>query len=99
MLWMYQRVIFGPLNNDENKKLTDLSSREVLVFAPLVALMLIMGLYPKPFLDRMEKSVVATLERAETKRVADETRIRQELLIRSAQAAAVKADDRVTVQP
>ena len=50
MFWMYQRVIFGPLKNEENKKLTDLSSREVLVFAPLLVMMLVMGLYPTPFL-------------------------------------------------
>jgi len=99
MLWMYQRVIFGPLKNEENKKLTDLSGREVLVFAPLLALMLIMGLYPNPFLSRMEKSVTATLERAEAKRVADENRLRQELLIGNTQTAAVNADVRVTVQP
>jgi NADH-quinone oxidoreductase subunit M len=63
MLWMYQRVIFGPLKNEENKKLLDLSPREVAIFAPLVALMLVMGLYPQPLLTRMEKSVEATLAR------------------------------------
>lgn len=63
MLWMYQRVMFGPLENEENKKLTDLSQREVLVFAPLLALMLLMGLFPTPFLSRMEKSVEAALAR------------------------------------
>jgi NADH-quinone oxidoreductase subunit M len=63
MLWMYQRVIFGPIKNEENKKLIDLSRREVAVFAPLLALMLVMGLYPRPFLSRMEKSVEATLAR------------------------------------
>lgn len=63
MLWMYQRVMFGPLENEENKKLTDLSQREVLVFAPLLALMLLMGLFPTPFLSRMEKSVEAALSR------------------------------------
>jgi NADH-quinone oxidoreductase subunit M len=63
MLWMYQRVMFGPLENEENKKLTDLSHREVLVFAPLLALMLLMGLFPNPFLSRMEKSVETALAR------------------------------------
>src|SRR5439155_26244074 len=50
MLWMYQRVIFGPLKHAENKTLVDLSRREVVVFAPILALMLVMGLYPRPFL-------------------------------------------------
>jgi NADH-quinone oxidoreductase subunit M len=63
MLWMYQRVIFGPLKNEENTKLTDLSRREIAVFVPLLVLMLLMGLYPRPFLTRMEKSVEATLAR------------------------------------
>lgn len=63
MLWMYQRVIFGELKNEENKKLTDLSPREVAIFVPLLALMFLMGLYPNPLLNRMEKSVEATLAR------------------------------------
>jgi NADH-quinone oxidoreductase subunit M len=67
MLWMYQRVIFGPLKNEENKKLLDLSPREVAIFVPLLALMLLMGLYPRPLLTRMEKSVEATLARVAQK--------------------------------
>ena len=63
MLRMYQRVIFGPLTNPENTKMTDLSHREIAIFVPLIALMLFMGLYPQPFLSRMEKSVEATLAR------------------------------------
>ncbi|MEW6298283.1 MAG: NADH-quinone oxidoreductase subunit M [Thermodesulfobacteriota bacterium] len=70
MLWMYQRVMFGPLRHEENTKLTDLSRREVAVFVPLLALMLVMGVYPKPFLARMEKSVEATLARVQTARRA-----------------------------
>lgn len=67
MLWMYQRVIFGPLKNEENKKLTDLSFREVAIFVPLIVLMFVMGLYPQPLLSRMEKSVEATLARVAQK--------------------------------
>ena len=63
MLWMYQRMMFGPLKHEENKKLTDLSRREIVIFAPLLALMLVMGLYPNPLLSRMEKSIEATLAR------------------------------------
>jgi NADH-quinone oxidoreductase subunit M len=75
MLWMYQRVIFGPLTNEDNKKLTDLSRREVAVFVPLVAMMLLMGLYPRPFLTRMEKSVEATLARVNMLRQAQHERL------------------------
>jgi NADH-quinone oxidoreductase subunit M len=70
MLWMYQRVIFGPLKNEENAKLVDLSRREVAIFVPLLAMMLFMGLYPRPLLIRMEKSVEATLARVTTPRQA-----------------------------
>jgi len=70
MLWMYQRVIFGPLTNEENKKLTDLSRREVAIFVPLLAMMLFMGLYPRPLLSRMEKAVEATLARVNVLRQA-----------------------------
>jgi len=70
MLWMYQRVIFGPVQNEENAKLVDLSRREVAIFVPLLALMLFMGLYPQPLLTRMEKSVEATLKRVTVLRQA-----------------------------
>lgn len=72
MLWMYQRVMFGPVRHEENTKLTDLSRREVAVFVPLLALMLVMGMYPKPFLTRMEKSVEATLARIQLARSLSE---------------------------
>ena len=65
MLWMFQRVIFGPLTNVANQTLRDLNSREILIFVPILLLMLLMGLYPNPFLSRMEKSVEATLARIE----------------------------------
>src|SRR5262249_62028960 len=44
MLWMYQRVIFGPIKNEENTKLTDLSRREVAGFLPPPAPLL----FPRP---------------------------------------------------
>ena len=67
MLWMYQRVMFGPLTNDKNKVLKDLSPREVAVFVPILVLLFVMGMYPKPFLNRMEPSVGVLLTRMEKK--------------------------------
>jgi len=67
MLWMYQRVMFGPLNNEKNKVLNDLTPREIGVFLPILALLFVMGMYPKPFLTRIEPSVVSLLERVEKK--------------------------------
>ena len=63
MLWMFRRVIFGPLANPENQKLKDLDGREVLVLAPVVALIILMGIYPQPFLNRMKPAVDLTLKR------------------------------------
>jgi NADH-quinone oxidoreductase subunit M len=73
MLWMYQRVIFGELKHEENKKLLDLSPREIAIFVPLLALMLFMGLYPRPLLTRMEKSIEATVTRVMQKTATAET--------------------------
>jgi NADH-quinone oxidoreductase subunit M len=49
LLWLYQRVFFGPVNNPKNEHLRDLSAREIATFVPLVALAFWIGLYPKPF--------------------------------------------------
>ncbi|MDA1000367.1 MAG: NADH-quinone oxidoreductase subunit M, partial [bacterium] len=57
MLWLFQRMFFGELSNPENQKLTDCNRREVLYMLPMIALMFWIGLYPKPFLSRMEASV------------------------------------------
>jgi NADH-quinone oxidoreductase subunit M len=57
MLWMYQRVIFGKITKPENEKLTDLTVRERLTLIPLVALIFWIGIYPSPFLNRIEPAV------------------------------------------
>jgi len=61
MLWMLQRVIFGKVTKPENAKLVDLSIRERLVLIPLVVLIFWIGIYPKPFLTRMEPAVKTIL--------------------------------------
>jgi NADH-quinone oxidoreductase subunit M len=65
MLWMYQRVMFGPVTHAENEKLSDLSLRERLVFAPLLILVFWMGFMPQPFLDRMQPALDRTLALAQ----------------------------------
>jgi NADH-quinone oxidoreductase subunit M len=61
MLSVVQKVFFGPLNNPKNASLKDLTSREVIALAPLVALVFVIGWFPSTFLDRMTPSVEATL--------------------------------------
>jgi NADH-quinone oxidoreductase subunit M len=57
MLWMLQRVFFGPIKHAVNETLKDLTVREMAVFAPIIGLIFFMGVYPKPFLSRMEPAV------------------------------------------
>jgi NADH-quinone oxidoreductase subunit M len=57
MLWLYRKVIFGELTKDDLKGMLDLDRREVAIFAPLVAVVFWMGIYPESFLDVMRVSV------------------------------------------
>ena len=57
MLWMFQRVMFGALDNPKNQKLLDLNAREVIIMLPLLALIFVMGVYPAPFIEKMNPSV------------------------------------------
>jgi NADH-quinone oxidoreductase subunit M len=63
LLWMVQRVFFGKVTNAKNRSLTDLSAREIGLIAPLVLLMVFMGVYPAPFLNRSQESVAAIQKR------------------------------------
>ena len=65
MLWMFQRVMFGPVTHRENETLPDLSLRERLVFAPLLLLILWIGIMPQPFLDRAQPALDRTLRLVE----------------------------------
>ncbi len=69
MLWLYRRVIFGELNKESLKSITDLNMREIGFFAPLVALALFMGIYPKPFLDVLHVSVENLVEQSRMARM------------------------------
>ena len=53
MLWMFQRVMFGKLDNPKNQKLLDLDAREIAIMVPLVFMIFFMGLYPTPFTRTM----------------------------------------------
>jgi len=54
LLWAYQRVFHGPLTRPENRDLPDLNLREIAMLAPVLALIVFIGVYPKPFLERIE---------------------------------------------
>jgi len=57
MLWMFQRVMFGEVTKEENRKLKDLSLREIIVLIPIILFIIQIGVYPKPYLSRIEPTV------------------------------------------
>ena len=64
LLWAYQRVFHGPAEGD-NADMPDLGLREALVLAPLLALIVFMGVYPKPVIERMEPAVDSLVRHVE----------------------------------
>jgi NADH-quinone oxidoreductase subunit M len=62
MLWMYRRVVFGPVEHPENRSLIDLSLREKAVMLAMVIPIFWIGIYPEPFLRRIEPSVIELLQ-------------------------------------
>ena len=61
-LWLYRKIIFGQLIKDDLKDILDLSSREIIIFVPLILLTLLIGIYPIPVLEIIEPSSQLTLE-------------------------------------
>jgi NADH-quinone oxidoreductase subunit M len=79
LLWTYERVMFGPITHAVNETISDLNSREIAVMVPVLALMFLLGLFPRPLINRIQPSVTAMLARAnvavETQRELDHKRI------------------------
>ena len=71
LLWAIQRILFQPMVHAENERLTDLNVREMVIMAALVIPILWIGIYPKPILDRMERSAaqfISDVERGAAER-------------------------------
>jgi NADH-quinone oxidoreductase subunit M len=60
-LWLYRKVIFGRLEKPALRHIRDLGPREVVILAPLIALTILFGIYPKPVLDMSSASVTALI--------------------------------------
>jgi NADH-quinone oxidoreductase subunit M len=60
-LWMYKRVIYGPIANDHVKTLIDVNRREFWLLVAVGLLVLSMGVWPKPYIDVMHSSVADLL--------------------------------------
>jgi len=70
LLWMYQRVIFGAVRHEENRRLPDLDAREVWTLVPILLLIVWIGVYPKPFTAVTERAVADLLQVVQEKRAA-----------------------------
>lgn len=70
MLWMYQRVMFGPITNDENKEMNDLNYREIGLLLPLILFMVWIGIRSEDFTRYSESWVDNFIEVTETKSIA-----------------------------
>jgi NADH-quinone oxidoreductase subunit M len=62
LLWSLQRIIYEKLDKPENQGLKDLSGRELAILVPIVVMIFWIGVYPKPFLNRMEPSITQFIE-------------------------------------
>jgi len=62
LLWAYQRVMHGPVSNEQTRRMKDLSVREIAILVPLVTAMIFIGVYPRPLLSRMQPSVDRVIE-------------------------------------
>jgi NADH-quinone oxidoreductase subunit M len=65
LLWAYQRMWHGPLEREENRALADLDGREWAILAPLVAAIIVLGLFPRPVLERVEPSARRVVEQTQ----------------------------------
>jgi NADH-quinone oxidoreductase subunit M len=70
LLWLYQRVFWGKITNEENRHLKDLDTRELATLVPLVVLCFWIGVYPKPFLEFLHKPMAQLAEKIQPGRFA-----------------------------
>ncbi len=68
MLWMFRRVVFGPVDNPENRGLIDLGLREKIVMMAMLIPIIWIGVYPNPLLRRIEPSVIELIRQLEARR-------------------------------
>jgi NADH-quinone oxidoreductase subunit M len=77
MLYLYRRIIFGTITHEDVRAMLDLNWREVAVFAPMIAIVLWMGVYPTSFLRPIQPSVANLVERVQGAVRAETTRLAQ----------------------
>jgi NADH-quinone oxidoreductase subunit M len=74
MLTLFKKSFFGPVTKEENKNLKDLDAKETWSLIPLVAIVVWLGVYPKPILDPIDNSVKAMLNFMDEKAITQEAK-------------------------
>jgi NADH-quinone oxidoreductase subunit M len=69
LFWMFQRIMQGPIKNEKILSFKDINKREIGYLVPIVIMMFWMGIYPKPFLSKMESSVTHLLNRVNKREI------------------------------
>lgn len=69
LLWMFQRIMQGPIKNEKIFSFKDINKREIGYLVPIVIMMFWMGIYPKPFLRKMDSSVTHLLNRVNKREI------------------------------
>src|SRR5665213_3201738 len=70
MLSLYRRVVFGTIKRDDVRAMLDLNWREMVVFAPMIAIVIWMGIYPSSFLHPMQPAISHIVQHLEASRQA-----------------------------
>jgi NADH-quinone oxidoreductase subunit M len=104
MLWMFQRVMFGELDNPKNQKLQDLNAREIIIMLPLLVMVFVLGVYPNPFIEKMTpsiKKIIAhtRIEPVTTAKIALPTEAATPLAAPAGQVGHVQPEDNQALQP
>jgi len=90
MLWMFQRVMFGVVTKEENRKLKDLGKREVLILGVMVFFIVLMGVYPKMFFKKMDTSVTEFLSFVKAKNAQYRTAVQSPGEVQKIESNAVQ---------
>jgi NADH-quinone oxidoreductase subunit M len=99
MLWMFRRVMFGPVDNPENRGLIDLGLREKVVMLSLLIPIIWIGVYPNPLLRRIEPSVIELIRQLELRRgvIEVETEVAPEAESEVAPEAEAKTETKTAI--
>lgn len=66
LLWMYQRLMQGPIEKEENKIIPDLNKREIFAIVPIIIFIVWIGVYPNTFLKKSDAAIQKVIEKVET---------------------------------